>query len=144
VIVETSQRPPSDLATSLLVRVDENLACHAVNDNLDLPIDLSGALLFQTSEAIELQRRLDQLQADTASPAPAWLPSLQALSDALFRHLVETLALRPPEAGLTPPSHVTDVLARLADVVAAVGANDLAHSPTAAGRPAGTNTCASS
>jgi hypothetical protein len=38
--------------------------------------------------------------------------------DALFEHLVEMAATRPPEAPLAPPAHVTDLLQRVAAMLA--------------------------
>jgi hypothetical protein len=132
------------LPPELLARVDENLWCRAVNDNPDLPIDLSAALLFQTPAATEIQRRLAHLESAAFPSPPTWLPALTAMVDALFRHLVETLAMRPPEAGLSAPPHVIDVLNRLAGTLAALSEENAAGSTTRAGCPPGRDACASS
>jgi hypothetical protein len=109
------------LPPELLARIDENLWCRAVNDNQDLPIDLSGALLFQATATVDIQRRLALLEsAALTSAPPPWLPALTAFADALFRDLVETLATRPPEAGLSPPAHVTEILERFAATLASL------------------------
>lgn len=103
----------------LLARVDENLTCRPLVDNDAHGIDTSKPLLHQLPSATELQTHLAALEAANLP----WMPPLLAMVDALFRHLVSTLAVCPPgDRDAALPVDVIAVLDHLAALTASLAA----------------------
>jgi hypothetical protein len=107
----------SGLLNQLLARVDENLWCRPLLDNPLLGMDVSSPLLFQLQPAIDINRRLSELEELDGAEGIA---SLSGCLNDLFARLVSVLAFQPLDAAgrSTVPPRFVEILQETAELLA--------------------------